>query len=157
MSVSDIQLGSQSPFLLRLTREIYCLVGVPHLVSATSNLPHSSDYTSYATHTLNRWNLVSNLQPYSSLANALPTVQLLAETIPSNIWDNKHFLKLLESVPLLPENANFGHCRFHVNIHEHVTWGRHGICSVLHEITFWHPTLWYPQPMTQLAYYLRQS
>ena len=50
MSVLDVQRGSQSPFLLRLTEEIYCGVGLPHLISTPSYLRCSLDYPSYATH-----------------------------------------------------------------------------------------------------------
>ena len=50
MSVLDLQRGSQSPFLLCLTEEIYCGVGIPHLVSTPSYLRCSLDYPSWATH-----------------------------------------------------------------------------------------------------------
>lgn len=43
-SVSVVQRGRQSPFLLRLTRKIYCWVAAPYLISATNNLPYSLDY-----------------------------------------------------------------------------------------------------------------
>ena len=50
MSVLDVQQGSQSSFLLRLTEEIYCGVGLPHLVWTPSYLRCSLDYPSWATH-----------------------------------------------------------------------------------------------------------
>ena len=49
------------PFLMRLSMEIYCCIGVTHLISTLSNLLYSSDYPSSTTHTLTWRRLVSSI------------------------------------------------------------------------------------------------